>query len=112
VSDYPRHVASDKKIPWIATLHVRPLPGQSGGLEGCAGAYAVVLALARDEAEYREIAAAEMVTLVLLIAEIEDASPFEPHTEDPENVRQCAARLSPEWPVQYNDFPAYPHDQA
>ena len=63
VTAYVKHVASDQKIPWIATLHVRPLPGQSGGLEGSAGAYAVVLALARDEAEYREIVAAEMETL-------------------------------------------------
>ena len=109
---YVKHVASDQKIPWIATLHVRALPGQSGGLEGSAGAYAVVLALARDEAEYREIVAAEMETLGLFIAEIEDASPFEPHADDVENVRQCATRLNPEWPVQYDDFHAYPHDEA
>jgi len=103
----------DGKTPWIATLHVRPLPGQSGWLEDRpAGAYAIVLALARDEADYREKVAAEMESLGLFIAEVENAGRYEPHPEDAENVRLCAARLSPEWPVQYHDFHTYPNDEA
>ena len=60
-------------------LHVRPLPGQSGGLEGgAAGAFDIVLALARDEQDYRERVAAEMESLGLFIAECEDLTPYQP----------------------------------
>lgn len=94
-------------------LHVRPLPGQTGGLEGSrAGAFAVVLALARDEAEYREMVAQEMESLGLFIAEIEHVAPYESDVNETESVRLCAARLSPEWPVQYHDFHTYPHDET
>ena len=113
VSDYGGHMASDQGIAWSATLHVRPLPGRSGGLEGDpAGAYAIVLALARDEAHYREMVAAEMESLGLFVAEVVSAAPYEPEADDTEEVRRCAARLSLEWPVQYHNFHTYPHDEA
>ncbi len=103
----------DGRTPWIATLHVRPLPGRTGGLEGDpAGAYAIVLALAVDEADYREMVAAEMERLGLFIAEIENPGPYLAHLEDAESVRVCAARLSHEWPVQYHDFHTYPQDEG
>lgn len=94
-------------------LHVRPLPGQTGGLEaGATGAYAIVLALALDEADYREMVAEEMESLGLFIAELEQVAPYEPHADDDEVVRLCAAKLSPQWPIQYHNFHAYPHDEA
>lgn len=111
-SDYARLVTSDQRTPWIAILHVRPLTGRTGGLHGAPGAYASVLALARDEADYREMVAAEMEKLGLFVAETEDLEPYEPRADDSENVQLCAARLSPEWPVQYHDFNSYPRDEA
>ena len=94
-------------------LHVRPLPGRTGVLEGnAAGAYAIVLALARDEADYREMVAAEMESLGLFIVELEDLAPYEPHEDDADSVRLSASKLNREWPVQYKDFHAYPHDEA
>ena len=102
----------DAERPWSAKLHVRPLPGGNGGLEGSAGAYAIVLALARDAQSYREKVAPEMEALGLFIAEVEDLGPFELRDEDPESLHVCAARLSTEWPVQYHAFHAYPRDEA
>lgn len=102
----------DRTTRWIATLHVRPLPARTGGLDGNAGAYAIVLALAEDEVDYREKVTAEMESLGLFIAEIESARPYEPHPAIAESVRLCAAHLSPEWPVQYRDFDTYPNDDA
>jgi hypothetical protein len=94
-------------------LHVHPLPGQTGGLEGdAAGAYAIVLALALNETDYREIVAEALESLGLFIAELEEVAPYEPQADDDEDVRLCAAKLSPEWPVQYHNFQAYPHDEA
>lgn len=103
---------SDGKPTWIAKLHVRPMRGRTGGLRSAAGAYAIVLAMAEDEAEYRELVAAEMDSLGLFIAEIEDLERYNPSRHDSENVRQCARNLSSEWPVQYHDFHTYPHDEA
>jgi hypothetical protein len=101
------------KTPWSAMLHVRPLPGRIPAIEGgSAGAYAVVLALATDEADYRKIVTAEMERLGLFIAELESLARYEPHEGDPHNVRRCAAKLSEDWPVQYHDFHNYPHDEA
>jgi len=94
-------------------LHVRPLPGRISALEGgSAGAYAVVLALATDEADYRNIVTAEMERIGLFVAELEGLAPYEPQEDDPDNVRRCAAELSDDWPVQYRDFHNYPHDEA
>jgi hypothetical protein len=99
--------------PWYSVLHVRPLPGREATLAGCStGAYAAVLALAADEAEYRQRVTAEMESLGLFVAELEDLEPYEPHENDSDNVRLCAAKLSDEWPVQYRDFHNYPHDEA
>jgi len=98
--------------PWSALLHVRPLPGKTGGLGTAAGAYAVVLALAHDEADYREKVTAEMDALGLFVAEMDEVAPYEPHPDDPDGLIYCAGRLSPEWPVQYHDFHAYPHNEA
>lgn len=93
-------------------LHVRPLPGHIGGLEGAAGAYALVFALARDEEEYRALVAAEMESLGLFITELEHVAPYKPYEDDAKSTSQCAARLSPEFPVQYDDFHAYPHNES
>ena len=98
--------------PWIATLHVRPLPGMDGGLGGSAGAYAKVLALAHDEVHYREVTGAEMEALGLFIAAVEDAFPYMPDLTDSEDVRESYARLSPAWPVQYHTFHSYPSDES
>jgi hypothetical protein len=106
-------MAADERIAWNAILHVRPLPGKTGGLEGNpAGAYALVLALARDATEYRELVAAEMESLGLFIAELDDLTPYEPDDSDSESVQACASRLSAEWPVQYQDFHTYPRDET
>lgn len=105
-------MSSGQKIAWRAILHVRPLAGGTGGLGGAPGAYVNVLALARDEAAYREMVAAEMESLGLFIAETKDLEPYEPRDGDSENFRLCAARLSREWPVQYHDFHCYPHDEG
>lgn len=94
-------------------VHVRPLPGRAGCFPaGTAGAYAIVLALVRDEAGYREIVAAEMESLGLFIAELEHLAPYEPHEDDADDVRLCAAKLAPQWPVQYHNFNTYPDDDA
>ena len=94
----PRPVQIMAKIPWSAMLHVRPLPGRGHALErGSAGAYAVVLALATDEADYRKIVTAEMERIGLFVAELESLAPYEPHEDDPDNVRRCAAELSDDW---------------
>jgi tetratricopeptide (TPR) repeat protein len=111
--DWGLNVSTAEPVAWRALLHVRPLPSHSGGLEGgAAGAYAWVFALARGEAEYREMVAAEMEALGLFIAEVDDLRRYEPHPEDDESMEYCAERLSEEWPVQYHDFDTYPHDEA
>lgn len=104
--------SGDERIAWHALVHVRRMPGQTCELNGNVGAFASVLALAHDEAEYREVVAAEMQSLGLFIAEIEDFAPYLPDQGDSQNVKLCAAQLSPEWPVQYGDFYSYPQDQA
>ena len=71
-----------------------------------------MLALAHDESDYREIVAAEMQRLGLFIAEIEHLARYVPAEEDSESVRHCATRLSAEWPIQYQDFHTYPHDET
>ena len=112
-SDWGLRDGTTEPVPWSARLHVRPLPGETGGLEGgAAGAYAWVFALAKGEAEYREMVAAEMEALGLFIAEVDRLAPYEPHPDDDENLTYCAERLSAEWPVQYHDFHTYPHDEA
>lgn len=98
--------------PWLAQLHVRPLPGRDGGLDGAAGAYALVLALARSEAEYLELASAEMRSLGLVIVEVERLAPYAPQEGDNPDVQACASHLGPEHPIQYLDFHTYPHDDA
>ena len=103
---------SPKREIWGAQLHVKPLPGQDGGLSGAAGAYAWVFALAEGEAEYRELASAEMAALGLFIAEIEGINIYDPHPEDDDQTRRCFERLSEEWPVQYERFYCYPVDDA
>lgn len=112
-SDWGLRDSTSEPVVWSARLHVRPLQGETGGLDGgAAGAYAWVFALARGEAEYREMVAAEMEALGLFIAEVDDFGRYEPHPDDDENMTYCAERLSAEWPVQYHDFHAYPHDEA
>jgi len=101
-----------KREIWGAQLHVRPLPGRDGGLGGAAGAYAWVFALAAGEAEYREMAAAEMANLGLFIAEMERIDIYDPHPDDDDETRGCFERLSEKWPVQYDSFNCYPADQA
>lgn len=109
---YPQQMRpADPRIAWSGMLHVRPLPGHTGGLEGAAGAYVLVFALAGDEEEYRALVAVEMASLGLFIAEVEHIAPYESHKDDAKSIRQCAARLSPKWPVQYDDFHAYPHSE-
>ena len=97
---------------WMAMLHVRPLPGSDGGLDGSAGAYAWVLAMASDEEQYREVVAAEMNDLGLFIAEIEQLDRLSEFHEIGPTIEKCAANLSAEWPVQYHTFDCYPHDEA
>jgi hypothetical protein len=100
-------------IPWGAKVHVRPLPGRSNELEGdVAGAYAFILALARDETSYRELVASEMEEIGLYVVDLDYVAPFVPRPGDSETVRQCAQRLSQEWPIQYHSFHTYPHDDA
>jgi hypothetical protein len=104
---------ASEPVAWSALLHVRPLPGQTGGLtDGSAGAYAWVFAFARSEAEYREMVTAEMESLGLFIAETDRLDRYEPHPEDEDYFAECAERLSSEWPVQYHTFHCYPHDEA
>lgn len=103
---------STKREIWGAQLHVRPLPGGDGGLDGAAGAYAWVFALAVGEAEYREMASAEMANLGLFIAEVEELDRYDAHQDDSDETRECFERLSEEWPVQYHDFHAYPKDES
>ena len=97
---------------WGAQLHVRPLPGGDGGLSGGAGAYAWVFALAASEAEYREMASAEMETLGLFVAEVEHLDRYAPHPEDDDERRGCYERLSDQWPCQYETFHSYPKDES
>jgi hypothetical protein len=58
------------------------------------------------------LVSAEMETLGLFIAEIDNLALYEPHPNDDENMIYCAERLSSEWPIQYHDFHTYPHDEA
>lgn len=99
-------------MAWSARLHLRPIAGRSNSLEGSAGAYAWVLALAHDKAEYRELVAAEMEGLGLFVAEVEDLGRYRPHEDDQKYITDCAGRLSREGPVQYHDFHTYPCDDA
>jgi hypothetical protein len=94
-------------------VHVRPLAGKTDRLDSnSAGAFAIILALAHDETDYRETVAAEMESLGLFVAEIEHLAPYVPHEDDTEGVRKCASRLSAEWPIQYQDSHNYPSDDA
>jgi len=97
---------------WGAELHVRPLPGKTGGLDGAAGAYAWVFALASSEAEYRERASAEMESLGLFIAEFEQLGRYHPDDAGNDETRACLERLSEEWPVQYHSSHSYPEDES
>ena len=92
---------------WGAQLHVRPLPETDGGLGGAKGAYAWVFALAGSEAEYREMVTAEMETLGLFIAEIEDLGHYQPVEGADDPSSRCISNLTDEWPVQYHRFHTY-----
>lgn len=96
----------------MARLHVRPLSGSDGGLDGAAGAYANVFALAYGEDEFVRMATEEMLMLGLAVVEIDGAEPYHPGPNDDETLLACAERLSDEWPVQYHNFHTYPHDDA
>jgi hypothetical protein len=97
--------------PWMARLHVKPIPHRRSEIEG-AGAYALVLALASSEIEYHEMVAAEMKRIGLFIVEMENLEPYAQHEDDEATIVECAERLSHEWPVQYHTFHCYPRDDA
>ena len=97
----------NERVVWGAQLHVRPFPGKDGGLHGAKGAYAWVFALARSDAEYREMVAAEMETLGLFIAEVEQLGRYDAIVGADDASSSCISSLTDEWPIQYNDFHTY-----
>lgn len=100
-------VAENERCVWGAQLHLRPLPGKDGGLDGAKGAHSWVFALASSEAEYREMATAEMEALGLFIAEVEHVGQYRATEMADDLSSRCINNLTYEWPVQYDQFHTY-----
>lgn len=95
----------------MALLHVRPLPGRTHPLDGLSG-MGWVLALATDADDYLRRATAEMESIGLSIAEVEDLHRFSEFTSCAEHIVDSFERLSDEWPVQYHTFHTTTIDDA
>jgi hypothetical protein len=88
---------------WMALLHVRPLPGHSNPLKGASG-IGWVLALATDADHYLRLVAAELESIGLFIAEVEDLDRYSQFTSCAKHIVDSFERLSDEFPVQYHTF--------
>ena len=99
-----RFMAEDQeKEAWMALLHVRPLPGHTNALDGASG-MGWVLALAGDADHYLRLVKAEMESIGLFIAEVEDLERWSAFDSCAEHIVDSKERLSEEWPVQYHTF--------
>lgn len=87
----------------MALVHVRPLPGRTNPLEGKSGT-GWVLALAADADDYLRLVTAEMESIGLFIADVEDLDRYSEFTSCAEHIVESFERLSDEWPVQYHTF--------
>ena len=88
---------------WMALLHVRPLPGHVNPLDGLSGR-GWVLALAKDAEDYLELVTAEMESVGLFIAEVDELDRYSAFNSCAEHIVDSFDRLSEEWPVQYHTF--------
>jgi hypothetical protein len=95
----------------MALLHVRPLPGRTNPLDGVSG-MGWVLALATDADDYLRRVTAEMETIGLFIAEVDDVGLYSEFRSCAEHVVGSFERLSDEWPVQYHTFHTTTIDDA
>jgi len=95
---------NDAREAWMAMLHVRPLPGGHNPLDGARSGMAWVLALATDAEDYRRLVAAEMESIGLFIAELEDLDRYSEFTDCADHIVDSFGRLSDEWSVQYHTF--------
>lgn len=95
----------------MALLHVRPLPGHANPLDGVSG-MGWVLALAADAGDYVQAVTAEMQSIGLFVAEIEDLDRFSAFNICSEDITASFERLSEEWPVQYHTFHTTKIDDA
>ena len=85
-------------------LHVRPLRGRTNPLDGGVSGVVWVLALATDADDYLRLVTAEIESIGLFIAEVEDLDPYSEFTSCAEHIVESFERLSDEWPVQYHTF--------
>ena len=88
---------------WMALLHVRPLAGRTNLLHAVSG-MGWVLALATDADDYLRLVTAEMESMGLFIAEVDDLDRYSEFDTCAEHIVDSFDRLSEEWPVQYHTF--------
>ena len=87
----------------MALLHVRPLSGRANPLDGVSG-MGWVLALATTADEYLRLVTAEMDSIGLFIAEVDELGHYSEFTSRSEHIVDSFERLSDQWPVQYHTF--------
>ncbi len=87
----------------MALLHVRPLPGRINPLDGVSG-MGWVLALATDADDYLRLVTAEMQSIGLFIAGVDDLARYSEFTSCDDHILDSFERLSDEWSVQYHTF--------
>ena len=87
----------------MALLHVRPLPGRTNPLDGVSG-IGWVLALAEDADDYLQLVIAEMESIGLFIAEMDDLDRYSEFSACADHIVESFERLSEERPVQYHTF--------
>ena len=86
---------------WMALLHVGPLAGRTSPLDGVSG-MGWLLALAANAEDYLRLVTAEMESIGLFIAEVEDLDRYSKFNSCAEHVVDSFERLCEEWPVQYH----------
>lgn len=99
---------------WIGRADVRPLP-HNQALGAARGAIVNVLGLADTEAEFLQIlesAMSEYGFEILLCEDVARLSDWLSVHEISTELNQLAARLTSEFPVQFDEFQSYVFDDA
>lgn len=75
--------------------------------------YALMMALAADESDFRSKITTELATLGRLPINFDDIEHFDPVTRvwEDEVAQELNDNLSANWPVQYRNFHSYPVEE-
>ena len=94
---------------WIGTAHVTPRPGNDL-LEGAAGAFVPIVALAEDMTEFVSMITTLLDSYEFEVVEVEDIQRFEERLSTSsveDDIRELADGLTPSEPIGMDTFQAY-----